>query len=143
MINEVIDGVVAAIKQAYPDWPVYTDAVSQGMKQPAFSVRCIRPSQSQVVGDRYFKRHLIRIYFFPMPGNGAWQQINSVFETLLSALELINCGGDLIRGTEMEPHIEDDVGVFMIHYNFFVHRATADENSMENFDQNIQLKEDN
>lgn len=142
MINEVIDGVVAAIRAEWPDVPIYTGEVAQGLEEPCFSVRCIRPRQKQVVGRRYFKSHRLRIYYFPNPGYEAWREIQAVYERLFSVLELISCGGDMIRGTDMDTHIEDDVGIFMVNYDFFVHRTPEDEAEMEELEQMISAKEE-
>lgn len=122
---------MAAIKAAYPDRDVYAGSVEQGLKEPCFSVKCIRPSQRQVVGRRYFRRNLIRIYYFPTPGGDAWSEINAVFDTLFEALELITCDGDLVRGTDMGTEISDDVGVFLVNYNYFLHRGAEDEPDMD------------
>lgn len=122
MIEEIINGVTAAIRAEFPDTDIYTEAVEQGMREPCFSIKCIRPAQEQVVGERYFRRHLIRIYYFPAPDGDKWSEINTVQDKLLDCLEMIRCGGDPVRGTEMETRIEDDVGIFLVNYNFFVRR---------------------
>ena len=38
---QVIDGAVAALKTQWPDVPIYTEFVEQGLQENAFSLRCI------------------------------------------------------------------------------------------------------
>lgn len=84
-----------------------------------------------MVGRRYFHRNLIRIYYFPTPGNDAWCEINDVFDTLFDVLELIDCDGDLVRGTDMSTEVSDGVGIFLLNYDYFLRRGAGDETDMD------------
>lgn len=126
MINQVIDGVVAAISTAYGTCPIYTDNTQQGMTEPCFSVVCIDPKQKQRLGTQYVKECPVCVYYFPEPG-AENTQINEVIETLFSILDVIP--GDF-RGTNMNAHVEDDVLAFRVDYNFFVRRVDPDNDKM-------------
>lgn len=43
MTNEVVDGVIAALCNEFPNIPVYDEQVEQALNQPSFFVRSIAP----------------------------------------------------------------------------------------------------
>lgn len=119
--QEVVDGVIAAIKEEWPLVPVYDETVEQGLDEPSFSVRCVNPGNRALFRDRRYKQsHLIEVVYFP-PKEGRYQSSYAVAETLTSILEIIKVGaGDLIRGKNMNPHLDDSrVLVFTVFYDYF------------------------
>lgn len=141
MINKVISGVVAALDEAFGEIPVYTENVEQGLEEPSFSVRCVNPTEKQVLGKRYFRKNPVTVTYFPSPSGGN-REINAVFEKLFSILEYIKIDGDLQRGTHMETHTEDGVGLFMVDYDFFVLK-TEELNPMEELEMRESVYEKN
>ncbi len=130
MLNEIVDGMSEAIHEAFGDgYDIYTDANEQGLTPPCFGIFPVRPSQSQVLGPRYLKRYPMCVNYFPPPG-AEDAQTRDVMDRLFGALEIIRCGGDLVRGTDMSAEISDGVVVFCVDYNFHVHRLSGDEITM-------------
>lgn len=61
------------------------------------------------------------INYFPSDTEQVRVECHTVFEKLLSILEVIGEEGKQVRGTRMTGRIEDDVLVFNVNYDFFVH----------------------
>lgn len=131
MLNALIDGIVAAIQETFgDDYPIYTDGVEQGLKEPCFSVRIVKPTIAQFLGNRYFRTNLAAVHYFPA-SYGDNTEMNTVVEALFSALEYIHVSGALTRGTKPDFHVEDGVGIYTINYDFFVYKTETDEETME------------
>lgn len=122
MTNEVLDGVIAAISEAFYSVPIYDEQVEQGLTVPAFAIRSIHPKQSLFLHRRYKRSDLIEVVYFPPDEEGRKRNTNEVLEKLFSILEYIHAGNDVIRGTDMEAHMDDEnhVGVFTVNYKYFV-----------------------
>lgn len=135
MTNEVVNGVIAAIKTAFPSIPIYDNQVDQGIEEPSFSVRCVVPKQNLYRGKRYLKSHFMEIVYFP-PKTDSYTNCNDVADTLFTCLEYIQAGEDLIRGKNMEAHYDDDrTLIFTLNYDYFVIR-TDDQTIMDELKQN-------
>ena len=122
MLNALIDGIVSAIDAQYENYPIYKEEVEQDLTEPCFSVRIIKPTIEPIIGDRFLRKNLVAIHYFPRK-YGDYTEINDVFETLFSILEYITVDGVLTHGTKADPRIEDGVGIFLINYDFFVYRT--------------------
>ena len=131
MIDEIVNGIAAAIHEAYPAIPIYTEKIEQNFAEPSFSILCVNPSQKQMLGKRYLRKHLFNINYFPSNVEEIRAECYGVLETLLSILEIITVGGDKIRGTSMNGHIEDGVLVFCVNYDFFIHVTPTDNVDMD------------
>lgn len=135
MTNEVVNGVIAAIKTAFPLIPVYDNPVDQGLEEPSFSVRCVRPAHILFRGKRYHKTHLMEIVYFPTKTD-RYTNSNDVAEQLFIHLEWINAGNDLLRGENMEANYSNDKTlVFTVTYDYFVIK-TDDQTMMDELEQN-------
>lgn len=141
MINQIIDGVVAALDDAFgDDYPIYTENIEQGLEEPCFSVICKSPSEKQKLGKRYFKQNLICVHYFSTSAGGNRER-NSIIEKLFSIMEYITCEGDLLRGTNMDVHTEDGVVIFNVNYNFFVHRVEREQETMDDLEVRESINE--
>lgn len=138
---QVIDAATAAIAAAWPEIPVYDEAIPQNLQEPSFSLRCIDAAQLRFMGERWRAKCSLRIYFFP-PAERPWRATAEALEGLSTALEIIECKSGSVRGGNMQAHVEDDVGVFTVDYEAFLIRR-ADMEAMEEIDfKIIGMKED-
>lgn len=118
VMNEVVLAVAKKLRQLYPDVPVYTENVKQGLEKPCFFITCEKPVMRRYMDARWYCRTPVTVYCFP----GADKQnaeLGSVFLQMFHALELIDCGGPL-RGSNMKASRSDGVGVFQADYSCFV-----------------------
>lgn len=121
MINSITDGIIAALKQAYPTHEVYTESVEQGLNPPCFFVRPVSPEVKHFMGKRYYRQHLFAVHFFPESENSR-EEINEVIEQLFQHLEQITVDEEPMRGTNMRTEISDDVLIFFVNYDLFVYK---------------------
>ncbi|MBR5584088.1 MAG: hypothetical protein IKW21_06130 [Lachnospiraceae bacterium] len=140
MINKIIDGISVALNEEFGDgYEIHTERIEQGLVEPCFSILCIKPSESQVLGKRYFKQNQFCIYYYPESDEKNKENL-SVIERLFSCLEMINVDGDMVRGTNMDSEITDDVVAFMVNYDMHVYKQPMLEPFMETFDVDTGLK---
>ncbi len=126
MTNEIINGMIAAIVAEFPGIPVYDETVDQGLVEPSFSVRCVRPIRKNVPGDRYYQENLMEVVYFP-PSENRYQNSNEVVERLFECLELLTLSDNgKIRGRDMQSTTtEDFTVVFTVTYSDFLYRQPS------------------
>lgn len=127
MIQDIIDGIVAALLSVFPNMTIYTEEVKQGLKEPCFVLQSVKPTREQFLGNRYYRTNLFSVQYFPQSKNDAKAECNSVTEKLFQALEYIMVSGDLQRGTGMNAEYFDGVLTFLVNFNLFVRSKTVQE----------------
>lgn len=133
MIQRIINGMLAAINEEFGDsYTLYTESVKQDMKEPCFFVFCISPNTRVFRGRRYLHENQFAIQYLTAADEPR-AECASVAERLFACLELITVDGDLVRGTDMNAEISDEVLTFTVNYNFFSYRS-GDELKMEEFE---------
>lgn len=133
MIKKIIDGILAALSEEFGDeYTLYTESVKQDMKEPCFFVFCISPNTRVFRGRRYLHENQFAIQYLTAADEPR-TECASVAERLFACLELITVDGSLMRGTDMDAEISDDVLTFTVNYNFFSYRS-GDELKMEEFE---------
>lgn len=121
MVNDIIDGVVAALIHAFPGHEVYTEHVEQGINPPCFSVSPVEFTSIPYLGTRALRTASININYYPS-GEEPKQECLKMGDALITALEYITVGGDIVRGSNMSYRTVDGVLVFTLDYNVFVRR---------------------
>jgi hypothetical protein len=120
VIQDIIDGVVAALLEAFPGVKVYTEQVKQGLKEPCFILRLLNPTSEQFFGNRYYRTNLFSVQYIPESTTDAKAECYDVNDRLFQVLEYITVGGDLQRGTDMRGEYSDGVLIFLVNFNMFV-----------------------
>lgn len=120
MIQDILDGVVAALLEAFPGVKVYTEQVKQGLKEPCFILRLLNPTSEQFFGNRYYRTNLFSVQYIPESTTDAKAECYDVNDRLFQALEYITVGGDLQRGTSMRGEYFDGVLTFFVNFNTFI-----------------------
>jgi hypothetical protein len=124
MVNEILTGISVKLNQVFGDgFEIYGDTqVQQGLKEPCFFIAVLNPSQTKLLGQRYFREHPIDVHYFPeQSGNNI--ELHNVASELFEALEYITLlNGDLVHGTSMDYEIVDDVLHFRVNYNMFLRK---------------------
>lgn len=137
MLNEIVKGISIRLNAAFGDeYRTYQNDVKQGLKEPCFFIRVLKPELSSLVGRRSLKQNFLDVMYHPkIPGNNA--EMFTVAEGLMECLEYITLpGGDLLRGTGMNYEIVDDVLHFFVNFN---HTLTKpyEENPMETLEMDV------
>ena len=148
MINKIIDGICEKLNESFGDgYEIYTELKNQGLKEPCFSVTCVNPISSQVLGNRYFRNNLFSILYFPASKEPK-SECYAVLEKLYLALETIKIKEtlpdntvkeSLVRGTNMHGELVDGVLNFLVNFNMFVYQV-EDVDLMEEVVQKSDLK---
>jgi hypothetical protein len=120
VIQDILDGVVAALLEAFPGVKVYTEQVKQGLKEPCFILRLLNPTSEQFFGNRYYRTNLFSVQYIPESTTDAKNECYNVNDQLFQALEYITVGGDLQRGTDMRGEYSDGMLTFFVNFNTFI-----------------------
>lgn len=132
MLNNVVDGIVAAINGGFGDTiPIHTEVTEQDFDDPCFFVRLSNSTFKQMIGNRYLWKNLCLVLYFPTPGGDRQAECNSVLESLLMLLEVIEFDGTKVRATDIVCQMEEGVLAMSINYDFFVYKAIQETNMGE------------
>ena len=130
MVNELLNGISIKLNQVFGDgYEIYGDTdVVQGLKEPCFFIAILNPSQTKLIGQRYFREHPFDVQFFPTK-SGDNVELQEVASELFLALEYITLlNGDLVHGTSMNYENVDGVLHFRVNYNMFLRKVEPKDN---------------
>lgn len=141
MINKLISGISEAICAEFGTaYKIYKESVKQGLKEPCFLISCLNPTNEQFLGNRYFRTNQFAVQYFPSTDK-VNEECNDVQERLFMALELIDVGGDLTRGTSRQGELNDDVLHFFVNFDFFMNKVVT-QDAMDDLDITTDARED-
>lgn len=144
MINKVITGISQALDAEFnsenEEYTIYTEDVEQGLDEPCFFIFSLKPSNRQLVGNRYKRKYPFDIHYFPKDESNYNNEINEVTERLFTALEYISIDSGLIRGTNMNAETVDNVLHFFIDFNMIVRKEIPKDPYMENLEMMEEVK---
>lgn len=135
MVNELLNGISIKLNQVFGDgYEIYGDTdVVQGLKEPCFFIAILNPSQTKLIGQRYFREHPFDVQFFPTK-SGDNVELQEVASELFLALEYITLlNGDLVHGTSMNYENVDGVLHFKVNYNMFLRKVEPKDNMEDIF----------
>lgn len=138
MLNEIIDGISLKLNQVFGDgYEVYGDTnIVQGLKEPCFFIALLNPTQTQIVGARYFRNNPFMIQYFPRNAEDNIE-LHDVASELFEALEYITlANNDTLHGTSMEYEIVDGVLNFRVNYNAYLLKKAEPIDTMEELEVN-------
>ena len=141
MIERIISGILEALHEEFGEgYRLYTETVEQGLQEPCFFIFCINPNIRLFRGRRYQNTNQFSIQYLS-DKDEAMTDCNRIAERLFSCLELIPVAGDLLRGTNMEANIVDNVLTYTVNYDYFSYVPNA-ETKMESLeDGGTEVKE--
>ena len=114
--NIILDGITLALRSAFPGSHIESNAVKQGLRQPAFIVLLVNAEVTDYPAQRKKRLPRFDVLYFPKAGR--------------EVLEVIDLpGGDKLRGTDMSFQVTDGVLHFLVSYNHFTYK-TAEEVKM-------------
>ena len=117
MMQKIMDGIVAAIRTEYDkSFRIYTESVTQGLKEPCFSVLWLNGSSEKGACTRHNRTHSFIIRYFPLSEEEPAKECSEVMENLYDILSVIDTVDGKVRGTDMNGNIVDGVLQFQITY---------------------------
>lgn len=132
MIQSIINGIIRALRTEYNEsFRIYTESTEQGLIEPCFSVLSINPSSEREVGNRYKRRFLFNITYFPATDEPI-SECNEVCETLLGLLNDVETDIGIIHSVDIpEGKIVDGNLQFTIQYQVFARLVEAPTETMQ------------
>ena len=103
--NIILDGITLALRSAFPGSHIESNAVKQGLRQPAFIVLLVNAEAADYPAQRKKRLPRFDVLYFPKAGR------------------------DMLRGTDMSFQVTDGVLHFLVSYNHFTYK-TAEEVKM-------------
>ena len=128
--NIILDGITLALRSAFPGSHIESNAVKQGLRQPAFIVLLVNAEVTDYPAQRKKRLPRFDVLYFPKAGR---EDCYGVADTLTEVLEVIDLpGGDKLRGTDISFQVTDGVLHFLVSYNHFTYKTykTAEEVKM-------------
>jgi hypothetical protein len=120
MIQKIIDGIIAALRAAFPEVTrVYAEEVKQGFKEPCFVLRLANSANERFLGSRSRRTHLFAVQYVPKSDTNAKAECYDVHDRLFEALGHITVDGDLRRGTNLHGEYFDGVLTFFANFDAF------------------------
>ncbi len=140
MINDILNGITSAIYASFGNtYEIYTTKIEQGLTEPCFFVRCLKPTNEIYLGWRRKLTHTFTIQYFPSTAD-IYEECSEVFEQLIDCLEYITVGNDTIRGCNFDYTITDGVLTFTIDYDLFAYKHD-EEITMDTLDTTSLINE--
>lgn len=122
--NIILDGITLALRTAFPDSHIESNAIKQGLRPPAFIVLLVSAEVDAYPSQRQKRLPRFDVLYFPKVGN---EECYDVADTLCQLLWLIDLpGGDKLRSTDMSFEVSDGVLHFLVSYNHFTHKQVED-----------------
>lgn len=132
MLNETINGIAQKLNQIFGDeYRIHIDTVKQGLKEPCFLIVVLEGNQEQVIGNLYSRKQSFDIHYFPQSKNGIIREVNEVLNKLLIELEYIEVNADLVRGTNINFDVVDEILHFFVNYDVRIRKVVEPDPLME------------
>lgn len=133
MLNDIIIAISKKLNLEFGDvYTIYDESVKQGFDEPCFFIMLLKPTQTQVVGKRYFREQPFDIHYFPSTEDKN-KEMNDIADRLNDAMEYATLdNGDKLHGTRLNHQIVDGVLHFFVNYNFYVRKEEPIADYMEN-----------
>ncbi|HBG7071697.1 phage tail terminator family protein [Clostridioides difficile] len=127
MLNNIVDGISIKLDKSFGnEYTIYSEDVEQGINEPCFFICPLNPSNTPYPNGRTLKKNSFDVHYFPKSNDKSFE-INEIAEMLLEELEYIEIDGDLVRGTNMNFEIIDNVLHFFVDYNYFTIKSNDTE----------------
>ena len=140
ILDDIVKGISGIITREFPAMEIYANEIEQGFKEPCFFIKMLKLDEKQMVGERYFRRYFFDVRYYPDKHKKS-QSIWGVADRLQDILEMIKTPeGHLLRGTDRNAEVEDNVLHYFISYNMFVIKTKNREEYMENLQQKQGVK---
>ena len=139
----LLDAITHSLATAFPDIPIYTERVLQGMSLPCFSVTTIEASWDTLIGNRYLTWWHMEIRFFPYEDGSAsaYENLHDIALQLYGVLEEICYEEDYYFGQRLNHRIADNVLQFMVTYPFLLKRELLPVPLQQQLDVNVEVKD--
>lgn len=132
MTDSIINAIAHGIRNEFHKnkYMVYTENVEQGLIKPCFFIHQLYRKQKHLFDRRYIEKFCFDVTFFPKNRNSKFECAKAE-NSLYSLLEFIDVDGDLIKGSNINSKIDDNILHFFIEYNIFILKPKEKDKYME------------
>lgn len=135
MLNEIMDAVTNRLYDWFGDgYEIYTDPVTQGLKEPCFFVRFLEPNETPRIGQRYLRQAGMAVQYLPGERPEILREMNRAADLLLDGMEYVTMAdGSLMRSTDRSIRMDQEAGslTFLVSFHQFVLKTRPEEETME------------
>ena len=130
MIAKVIDGIIAAIRSEYDSkaYRIYTESVEQGLKEPCFSIMCLKPEAQRKGTGRTRRFYSFDIVYFPKSDCEPVQECTEVYENLVECLMDITADGHILHGSDISGTVVEGILHVQVTYDLFLLKQVEEQN---------------
>ena len=130
MIAKVIDGIIAAIRSEYDSkaYRIYTESVEQGLKEPCFSIMCLKPEAQRKGTGRTRRFYSFDIVYFPKSDCEPVQECTEVYENLVECLMDITADGHILHDSDISGTVVDGILHVQVTYDLFLLKQVEEQN---------------
>lgn len=130
MIAKVIDGIIAAIRSEYDSkaYRIYTESVEQGLKEPCFSIMCLKPEVQRKGKGRTRRFYSFDIVYFPKSDCEPVQESTEVYENLVECLMDITADEHILHGSNISGTVVDGILHVQVTYDLFLLKQVEEQN---------------
>ncbi|MEC0171656.1 phage tail terminator family protein [Paenibacillus graminis] len=140
-MQDIKNALIKKLSLFTPEYPVYDEAVEQGMQQPCFFVLLMESSQAREINMRYRRFNSFDVHYFPhLHASASREECELMAERLYSGIEYVTGAEGGYRGTGMRHEIVDGVLHFFVQYNYHLLRTQAPDVKMQSITQGGGLK---
>ena len=132
-IQNIINAIAEALFQEFgADYEIYTENVEQGLTEPCFLIRCLKPTMNLFRGRIYKRTNQFSVQYIPSTQE-ANEECISVMERLFICLKNVIIHGKPVHGAELNGEVTDGILTFTVNYDGFV-LQDEEEYIMEDLD---------
>lgn len=130
MIAKVIDGIIAAIRSEYDSkaYRIYTEFVEQGLREPCFSIMCLKPEAQRKGTGRTRRFYSFDIVYFPKSDCEPVQECTEVYENLVECLMDITADGRILHGSDISGAVVEGILHVQVTYDLFLLKQVEEQN---------------
>ena len=130
MIAKVIDGIIAAIRSEYDSkaYRIYTESVEQGLKEPCFSIMCLKPEAQRKGTGRTRRFYSFDIVYFPKSDCEPVQECTEIYENLVECLMDITADGRILHGSDISGTVVEGILHVQVTYDLFLLKQVEEQN---------------
>lgn len=99
------DGIITALKNAYPTVPVYDEIVKEGLETPSFLVTCVSVTKRRLLDIRWRFRYVYNVQYFTAEDEEPNGDTSAVWDALPVLLEFIPAAEG---GFRLDPESDGD-----------------------------------
>lgn len=140
MVNDILYGISTALNAEFPQCPIYTDTVEQGLVEPCFFVLPISSSESRLLGNRAYRNIAFDVHYISKEKRLQLEDVACRLYVMLRQIKLLD--GSLLNGFGLSHEIIDGVLHFFVSFKPTILYKTEDIPSMGNVTCQVEVKDE-